>query len=81
LLPDFDASLARARRRNDRTAKSGTDENRFEREDEVFYRRAYEKYREIAIRDHERVVAIESDASIDEIHQRILRVVEERLQP
>jgi len=79
LLPDFAASLARARRRNDRMTKSGTDENRFEREDEAFYRRVYEKYREIAARDVLRVVAIESDAAIDEIHQRIVSVVAERL--
>ncbi len=79
LLPDFAASLARARRRNDRMTKSGTDENRFEREDEAFYRRVYEKYREIAVRDVLRVVAIESDAAIEEIHQRIIKVVEERL--
>jgi dTMP kinase len=78
LLPDFEASLARARRRNDRLKKTGTDENRFEREDETFYRRVYEKYREIAERDVLRVVAIESDAAIEEIHQRIVRVVEER---
>jgi dTMP kinase len=79
LLPDFAASLTRARRRNDRMTKSGMDENRFEREDEAFYRRVYEKYREIAARDVLRVVAIESDAAIDEIHQRIVEVVEERL--
>jgi dTMP kinase len=79
LLPDFEASLARARRRNDRLKKTGTDENRFEREDETFYRRVYEKYREIAERDVLRVVAIESDAAIEEIHRRIVRVVEERL--
>jgi dTMP kinase len=79
LLPDFAASLTRARRRNDRMTKSGTDENRFEREDEAFYRRVYEKYQEIAARDVLRVVAIESDAAIDEIHQRIVGVVEERL--
>jgi dTMP kinase len=79
LLPDFAASLTRARRRNDRMTKSGMDENRFEREDEAFYRRVYEKYREIAARDVSRVVAIESDAAIDEIHQRIVGVVEERL--
>ncbi|HSY71212.1 MAG TPA: dTMP kinase [Alloacidobacterium sp.] len=79
LLPDFEASLARARRRNDRLKKTGTDENRFEREDETFYRRVYEKYREIAERDVLRVVAIESDAAIEEIHRRIVMVVEERL--
>jgi dTMP kinase len=79
LLPDFDASLARARRRNGRTKKSGTDENRFEQEDEAFYRRVYDKYREIAARDTSRVVAIEGDASVEEIHQRIVKAVEERL--
>ncbi|HTZ89045.1 MAG TPA: dTMP kinase [Alloacidobacterium sp.] len=79
LLPDFDASLARARRRNDRMKKSGTDENRFEREDAAFYRRVYDKYREIAARDALRVVTMEGDAPIEEIHQRIVRVVEARL--
>jgi len=79
LLPDFDASLARARRRNDRTATAEADENRFEREDSLFYRRVYEKYCEIAARESGRVVAIEGDATIHEIHQRILKVVEERL--
>jgi dTMP kinase len=79
LLPDFHASLARARRRNDRTKNSGTDENRFETENEAFYRRVYDKYREIAARDSSRVVVIEGDARIDEIHQRIVKLVEERL--
>ncbi|WP_158752001.1 dTMP kinase [Acidobacterium sp. S8] len=80
LIPDFDASLRRARRRNDRMQKSGTDENRFERENEDFYRRVYEKYREIAARDHLRVVTIEGEAPIEEIHQRIVKLVEERLE-
>jgi dTMP kinase len=79
LLPDFDASLMRARRRNVRMQQSGTDENRFEREDEAFFRRVYDKYREIATREPLRVVAMEGDARIEEIHQRIVRVVEERL--
>jgi dTMP kinase len=79
LLPDFDASLARARRRNDRMQKSDKDESRFEREDEAFYRRVYDKYREIAAREPLRVVTMEGDARIEEIHQRIVRVVEERL--
>lgn len=79
LLPDFDASLMRARRRNDRLKKTGTDENRFEREDEAFYRRVYDKYREIAAREPMRVVIMEGDAHIAEIHQRIVKVVEERL--
>lgn len=79
LLPDLDASLKRARRRNDRMQKAGTDENRFERENEEFYRRVYDKYREIAARDASRVVAIEGDAPIEAIHQRIVETVEKRL--
>jgi dTMP kinase len=79
LLPDFDASLARARRRNDRSKQNGTDENRFEQEDEAFYRRVFDKYREIAARDASRVVAIEGDERIDEIHQHIVKIVAERL--
>lgn len=82
LLPNFGASLARARRRNDRmTTKSGKDEGRFEREGDGFYRRVYEKYREIAARESQRVVMIESDESIEVIHQRIQKIVEERLAP
>jgi dTMP kinase len=79
LLPDFARSLARARRRNDRTASVGKDEGRFEAENEAFYRRVYEKYREIAAREPKRVSVIEGDEGIDAIHQEILRTVEERL--
>src|SRR5258707_1666206 len=40
LLPDFDASLARARQRNETTAAiTGKDENRFESLDTAFFRR------------------------------------------
>jgi dTMP kinase len=80
LLPDFNRSLARARQRNQRVAAAtGNDENRFEKEDTDFYRRVFDKYREIASREPSRVFAIESDGSIDEVHQRILEVARERL--
>lgn len=79
LLPDFHASLARARRRNQRAASPGGDENRFEQENEAFFRRVYEKYREIAHREPSRVVAIESDAAIEPIHRQIVAVVAGRL--
>jgi dTMP kinase len=79
LLPGFEASLARARRRNDRMKSAGTDESRFEREDEAFYQRVFDKYREIAAREPVRVVTIDSDSSIEEIHRQIVRVVEELL--
>jgi dTMP kinase len=80
LLPSFDASLARARRRNTRDeAQTGKNENRFEQEQDAFHRRVWEKYREIAARDAERVVLIEGDLSIDEIHEQIVEAVAERL--
>jgi dTMP kinase len=80
LLPDFDRSLARARQRNQRVvAATGSDENRFEKESSEFYRRVFDKYREIAAREPLRVAAIDSDGSIEEVHQRVLQVVKERL--
>jgi dTMP kinase len=79
LLAGFERSLDRARRRNDRTAATGTDEGRFESEDVAFHRRVYDKYREIAEREPGRVVVIEGDRSIGTIHHEILRVVDERL--
>ncbi len=80
LLPDFKRSLARARRRNDRAASAGQDEGRFETEDEAFYRRVYDKYREIAAREPERVAVFAGDQSIEAIHQQIVVLVEQRLQ-
>ncbi len=81
LLPDFARSLDRARNRNARNSRSGQNENRFESEDELFYRRVYDKYREIAAREPLRVVTIEGDAGIEEVHQRIVEVVKKRLHP
>lgn len=79
LLPDFERSLERARNRNARNARSGQDENRFESEDERFYRRVYDKYREIAAREPGRVMMIEGDEGIEEVHQRVVDAVRARL--
>jgi len=80
LLPDFEISLERARRRNQRTvAATGKDENRFEKESSEFYRRVFDKYQEIAAREPSRVVVIDSDGTIEEIHQLVVQVVRERL--
>lgn len=80
LLPSLKASLERARRRNDRVAaKSGKDENRFESEQDAFYRRVWQKYREIARRDASRVVCIEGDLAIDEVHEQIVEAVAMRI--
>ena len=59
--------------------KDGPDENRFEREKDAFYRRVWEKYREIAARDSHRVIAIEGDLSIDEVHEQIVEAVSMRM--
>jgi dTMP kinase len=79
LLPDFKRSLERARTRNARQSGKGKNENRFEQEDELFYRRVYDKYCEIAAREPQRVVTIEGDDGIDEAHQRIVEVIKVRL--
>ncbi|SNS83736.1 thymidylate kinase [Granulicella rosea] len=80
LLPDLEASLARARRRNQRHVQTtGSDENRFEREDEIFYGRIHTAYEQIAAREPQRVVAITDNASIPEIEERIHRIVTARL--
>lgn len=80
LLPSLERSLIRARRRNSRTvAETGTDENRFEREQDDFFRRTYEQYQAIAAREPMRVVTIDGDEPIDAVHQRIVSIVSERL--
>jgi dTMP kinase len=80
LLPRLEDSLDRARRRNQRSAEQdGPDESRFEAEQDAFYRRVWEKYREIAEREPDRVVLIEGDLSIDEVHEKIVDAVAARL--
>jgi dTMP kinase len=80
LLPSLESSLRRARRRNQRhVEKQGTDENRFEREPDDFYRRIYEKYEEIAAREPQRIMPIRDDASIDHIQTCIQKIVKGRL--
>ena len=80
LLPPLERSLKRARRRNaTQVRRSGSDENRFEREDDAFYRRVYEQYETIARREPQRVAVVAEEASIEAIAGRILDVVRERL--
>lgn len=80
LLPALQPSLQRARRRNQRAeAQADIDEGRFEAEQDAFYRRVWEKYREIAARVPDRVVLIEGDLDIEEVHEQIVEAVAERL--
>ena len=80
LLPSLESSLDRARSRNQRVeAQTGQDEGRFELEQDAFYSRVWQKYREIAAREPARVICIEGDLTIDEVHERIVAAVAERL--
>jgi dTMP kinase len=80
LLPDVGRSLTRARHRNARsTAQQGADENRFEQEDWAFFQRVAAQYRTIAEREPVRVIVVDSDASIEQVHARVVQIVEERL--
>jgi dTMP kinase len=80
LLPGLEVSLERARRRNQRSAEQDEpDESRFEAEQDGFYLRVWEKYREIAAREAERVVLIEGELGVDEVHERIVDAVAGRL--
>jgi dTMP kinase len=82
LLPSLSSSLRRARNRNQRHIhEAGSDENRFERESDDFYRRIYEKYEEIAARETHRVVVFRDDATIEQVHAEILTAVTARLIP
>jgi dTMP kinase len=72
LLPDLATSLRRARRRNTRhVQRNGSDENRFEREGDAFYRRIHAAYEAIAAREPQRVAVIRDDAGIEAIETRI----------
>jgi dTMP kinase len=80
LLPSLEASLRRARGRNQRRLQQkGTDENRFEREDDEFYGRIYRAYEQIAEREPQRVIALREDASIEQIEARIREIVLTRI--
>jgi dTMP kinase len=80
LLPPIEASLVRARSRNQRHVRTeGTDENRFERESDAFYRRIHEKYEEIAARESHRVLTVSDDAPIPLIQAKIAALVASRL--
>jgi dTMP kinase len=78
LLPGLTQSLARARRRN---ARADKDEGRFEAEQDAFFERTYVKYHEIAAREPLRVVTIDGDLSIDDVHAQVINAVEARFGP
>ncbi|HEX4285958.1 MAG TPA: dTMP kinase [Terracidiphilus sp.] len=79
LLPSLEVCLERARKRNDRQVKTGADEGRFEGEQDAFFKRVWNKYQQIAQRDSGRVILIEGNLAIDEVHEQIVEAVSERV--
>jgi len=76
------ASVNRARRRNQKTAKAsnrGHDENRFEQETRAFFGRVREGYLAIAKREPGRVVIVDARGTPGQTHQKILQVLGSRL--
>jgi dTMP kinase len=67
-----ETGLARARARNDASAK---DECRFEAEDLRFYTRVRNGYLEIAARDPARIKVIAADRSIEDVHRDIVAAI------
>ncbi|HLQ51311.1 MAG TPA: dTMP kinase [Terriglobales bacterium] len=55
------------------------DENRFERESQAFFERVHRTFHEIARREPERVIVIDSRRSIEVVHGDIVKAVEKRL--
>ncbi|HEY8670837.1 MAG TPA: dTMP kinase [Terriglobales bacterium] len=77
---DVNASVERARRRNQSRSKSDTvDENRFEQENRAFFDRVHTAYLEIARREPERVFVVDARGTPDQTHARILDVVSGKL--
>ncbi len=79
LLPDVERALARARQRNERAMRrTGSDENRFEREGEAFYRRVHAAYDAIAVREPGRVLAIRGNGDIETVARAVRESVAAR---
>ncbi|MGA3213904.1 MAG: dTMP kinase, partial [Terriglobales bacterium] len=79
---DAEASVARARRRN-LAAKNhetpGPDENRFERENRMFFARVHDAYLKIAQREPDRVYMVDARRAPDIVHADIVAAVRQRL--
>jgi dTMP kinase len=79
MLSDVARTVARARRRNvEQSKQRDDDENRFEKEDREFYDRVLAAYLAIAKRAPQRVVQVNAKETVDKVHKRIVRIVEER---
>jgi len=86
MLSDVEASVARARRRNQARIPSVApateeqpDENRFEQENRAFFQRVANAYKAIAKREPQRVFAVDARPAPDVVHQQIVAAVRQRL--
>jgi len=86
MLSDVEASVARARRRNQARVPSVApateaqpDENRFEQENRAFFQRVAAAYKAIAKRQPERVFAVDARPAPDVVHEQIVAAVRQRL--
>jgi dTMP kinase len=80
MLTDLEHSIKRARRRNQEQSRASEhDENRFEKEDRAFHQRVLQAYLAIAQREPERVAPVEAKEPVDNVHKKIVSVVESRL--
>jgi dTMP kinase len=76
---DVDASVERARRRNQARGKSETDENRFERENRTFFTRVRNAYLEIARREPQRVCVVDARGTPEQTQAKIWTILSERV--
>jgi len=75
LILDLPAELGLARAK----ARGGAGEDRFEKKGLAFHEALRRGFRDIAKREPQRCVLIAATAGIDEIHQRVLEIVRDRL--
>ena len=76
------ASVNRARRRNQRASKTSSrshDENRFEQETRSFFARVRDGYLAIAKREPQRVVIVDARGTPEQTHQKIVDMLSSRL--
>lgn len=74
LESELDASIARARNRNETSHSS---EGRFESEDATFFRRVHQGFEKIELRERTRVARI-SAGTIQKVEAEVLKIVESR---
>ncbi|HLJ88754.1 MAG TPA: dTMP kinase [Candidatus Angelobacter sp.] len=80
MVSDPASSVSRARLRNtQKSQESSLDENRFEKENLAFYKRVHEGFKQIAVREPQRVVKINARETVEKVQKKIAAAVEKRL--